>query len=95
MSDEFVTVTSKGVQLRYGSAGFIARTPEEVPRIVAEKGAAILPGVLTPEECTAFREGMLDAAEHFTSNLEVPFDRTRTETYGSIFKLAPNHGGLF
>lgn len=95
MGDEFVTVTSKGVELRYGNEGFVAKTPEEVPAIVAEKGAAILLDAITPEECASFREGMLTAAEKLTSRLEVPFDRVRPETYGSIFQLSPNHGGLF
>lgn len=91
----FLTTVSKGVQMRYGNAPYLAKSAAEVPGLVEKYGVAVLPGVLTPEECTAFRDGMLEAAEHFTSNLEVPFDRARPETYGSIFKLAPNHGGLF
>ena len=91
----FVDVTSKGVTLRYGNEGYIARTPEEVPAIVAEKGAAILLDAMTPAECDAFREGMLRSAEQLTSRLEKPFARDDPSTYGSIFQLAPNHGGLF
>ena len=91
----FVNVKSKGVDLRYGNEGFIAKTPEEVQAIVAEKGAAILLDAITPEECNAFREGMLRSAEELTSLLETPFKRDDPSTFGSIFKLAPNHGGLF
>ena len=95
MSTPFTEVKSKGVTLRFGNEGFVANTPEQVPAVVEEKGAACILSILTPEECATFRKGMLDTAEYLTSGLKVPFNRDAPETYGSVFQLAPNHGGLF
>jgi hypothetical protein len=91
----FTEVTSKGATLRYGNEGFVAKSPEDVKRVVDATGAACLLNVLGDDECTAFREGMLTAAETLTTRLPVAFKRGEPETYGSVFTLAPNHGGLF
>ena len=59
-----------------------------------EKGAAILPGVLNPEECDSMNLGMWEIVEHLTSGLEKPVKRDDPESYAGVFKLVPNHGGL-
>ena len=95
MVTPFTEVKSKGSTLRFGNEGFVADTPEQVPALVDEKGAACILGILTPEECEAFSKGMFDTAEYLTSGLPFPFNRENPDTYGSLFHLAPNHGGLF
>ena len=95
MATPFAAVVSKGVNLRYGNEGFVAEGAEQVPEILAARGAACLLSVLTPQECQAFRDGMLDSAELLSSGLPKPFSRDDPSTYGSIFELAPSHGGLF
>lgn len=91
----FTQVKSKGITLRYGNDGFIASSPETLPDLVREKGAGCLMNVLSTDECFTLRNGMLDAMEFLTSGLEVPFNSKNPSTYGSIFALMPNHGGLF
>ena len=88
------SVTSKGVTLTYGNEGYLAKDPTDVLRILKEKGAAILPGVLNPEECDSMNLGMWETVEHLTSGLEKPVKRDVPESYAGVFKLVPNHGGL-
>ena len=75
------TVTSKGVTLTYGNEGLVATTPKDVIRILKEKGVAIYRGVLTKEECAEMNKGMWETAEHLTSGLAEPLERTKPETY--------------
>lgn len=88
------TVTSKGVTLTYGNEGLVATTPKDVIRILKEKGVAIYRGVLTKEECDEMNKGMWETAEHLTSGLAEPLERTKPETYKALFQLGMKHGGL-
>lgn len=89
-----IPITSKGVTINYGNEGLVAKDAKDALRIVREKGVAVLPGVLTPEECEAMNTGMWDTAEYLTSGLAQPLKRGRPDTYDALFHLNPNHGGL-
>ena len=59
-------------------------------------GVAIIPNVLTPEECSQMNDGMWSTAEHLTSKLDLPVRRSDPTTYASLLKLKPIDGaGLF
>lgn len=88
------SITSRGVTLKYGNDGYVAKDAADVLKILKEKGAAILPGVLNEKECSEMNDGMWDTVEHLTSGLEKPVTRGDPESYSGVFKLIPNHGGL-
>jgi len=91
-----VRVRFAGAELLYEDGGrYDCGSPEEVPGMLQRHGVAVLPGLLTPEECAAMNEGMWATCEHLTSLLAIPLRREDPATYRAIFDLAPLHGGLF
>lgn len=79
-----------GVTLRYGNKDLVAKNADEVPAILEKYGVAVLPGVLTSEECTAMRDGAWATATTLLPNLK----RDDPGTYGEMARLQPHHGGL-
>ena len=62
-------------------------------RNLKEKGVAVLPNVLSKDECQKMNDGM-DTVEHLTSGLKEPVKRDDPASYNSIFELGLKHGGL-
>ena len=91
-----VPVSYAGVELLYEEGGrYDCAAPEEVPAMLQRYGVAVLPALLTPEECAAMNDGMWATCARLTSGLAVPLRRGDPSTYRSLFDLAPLHGGLF
>ena len=70
-------------------------TPKGAKTMLEKFGIAIIPNVLTPEECKKMNEGMWKTAEHLTSKMEIPLERSEPSTHFSVAKLFPKDGGLF
>lgn len=71
-------------------------TDQENLRSTLERyGVAIVPGVLTSEECAAMKSGAWDFFEKVTTQLETPLKRGDPLTWSTIKELYPNRGMLF
>jgi hypothetical protein len=57
-------------------------------------GVAVIPSVLSHEECAAMTAGMWDFLEHITSAFETPIHRDKPETWTQFRKLFPKHSML-
>ena len=89
-----ITINAKNTILQYGNDGYIAESPQQVLEILKEKGVAVLPNVLSKDECQKMNDGMWDTVEHLTSGLKEPVKRDDPASYNSIFELGLKHGGL-
>ena len=70
-----ITINAKNTILQYGNDGYIAESPQQVLEILKEKGVAVLPNVLSKDECQKMNDGMWDTVEHLTSGLKEPVKR--------------------
>ena len=57
-------------------------------------GAAIIPNVISSEECEEGYTGMWNYFEHITSGWELPLKRDNEESYREFWKLYPKHSML-
>jgi hypothetical protein len=57
-------------------------------------GVAIIPNVLTPEECKQMEDGMWNSLETITKKFEVPINRKKPKTWDSFYDLMPTHSML-
>lgn len=57
-------------------------------------GVAIIPNVLTDEECDEMVSSMWDFFEHLTQDWEKPLNRNDETTWREFYKLFPNHSML-
>ena len=64
-------------------------TPQGAKAMLEKYGLAIIPSILTEEECRKMNEGMWSTAEYLTSKMEVPVNRSDPSTYFSLVKLFP------
>jgi hypothetical protein len=69
-------------------------TPEEITQMIEQYGVAIVPNVLSSEECEEMKKNMWDAIEQLTSKFEVPIDRANDKTWRSFYDLFPLHSML-
>ena len=58
-------------------------------------GVAIIPNVLTYQECNTVLSEMWDFFEHITSNWQVPLNRNDKLTWKKFYDLYPMHSMLF
>lgn len=72
-----------------------ACTTETALETLRKYGVAIVPNVLSADECTAIVSGMWDFFEHLTSGWERPVRRDTPESWVGLFNLFPNHGMLW
>ena len=68
--------------------------PQNLKQTLAQYGVAIIPNVLTPEECEEMKSGMWDYLEHITKNLDTPINRNVEESWRSFDKLFFKHSML-
>ena len=57
-------------------------------------GVAIIPNVLTQQECDAMKQGMWNYLETITVNLPVPIKKANPQTWTSFKQLYPKHSML-
>jgi hypothetical protein len=57
-------------------------------------GVAIIPGVISGEECDAMVSGIWDFLEHITREWPTPINRSDTKTWREFYKLLPLHSML-
>jgi len=69
-------------------------TPQNLKHTLNQYGVAIIPNVLTMEECEEMRSGMWDYLEHITQHLTVPINRNNPESWRSFDKLFFKHSML-
>ena len=81
--------------LTYSGGKYLAKDEEKVKQKLTKYGVAILPDILTKEDCTRMNDGMWSTAEFLTKHLTTPVNRAQKESYRSIFELQPKAGGLF
>jgi hypothetical protein len=69
-------------------------TIDTVKATLAEYGVAIVPNVLSDEECEKMRSGLWDYFEHITSAWDTPIKRADKSTWSQIYKLYLMHSML-
>lgn len=69
-------------------------TKENVLQTLNKYGVAIIPGLLTPEECENAKKGMWDTLEYISERWRVPIRRTNQGTWKETHNLCPHRGML-
>jgi len=69
-------------------------TKETLRETIDTFGVAIIPNVLSDEECTATVNGIWDFFEHITQAWEVPIKRSVELSWKGLYKLYPMHSML-
>ena len=69
-------------------------TPENVMETIARFGVAIVPSLLSEEECTNMANGMWDTLETISQTWETPISRDNPESWKNLRKLFPLHSML-
>lgn len=69
-------------------------TLETLKETLDEYGVAVLPALLTEEECITGLSDMWDFIEHISQSWEVPLNRNDNTTWKGYYKLLPMHSML-
>jgi len=69
-------------------------TKENLFQTIETYGVAIIPNVITEEECVKMLNGMWEYFEHITKNWEKPISPNNLESWKEIYKLYPLHSML-
>jgi len=69
-------------------------TPEQLKETLETLGVAIIPNVLTQEECGSMKTGMWEYLEHITQKFKVPLKRDNPKTWRSFSELFALHSML-
>ena len=69
-------------------------TTESLKSTLEEYGVAVIPNVLTPDECRQMYLGFWNYFEHISQNWNTPINRELLDTMKEFFKLFPTHGML-
>ena len=67
---------------------------ENLKQTLHTYGVAIIPSVLSPNDCVDMQNGMWDYLEHVTKNFNVPIKRNDQKSWLSFSKLYPLHSML-
>lgn len=70
-------------------------TKENVKATLSQYGVAIIPSVLSDEECKKMVSGLWDYFEHVTQQCEIPIDRNIKNSWKGFYTLYPKHSMLF
>ena len=88
MNDEY-----KVVEVQYEFERYIASS-DNVLEVLNTYGVAIVPSVLSEEECTEMNKGMWDTLETLTQDWETPINRNIPTSWKEMKKLYPMHSML-
>ncbi len=69
-------------------------TPSELRETLETFGVAIIPSVLSEEECSSAFSGMWDFLEYITQKWKVPISRKKKESWKGFYSLFPLHSML-
>lgn len=69
-------------------------TIEDVKSTLEKYGVAIIPDILSQNECDEMLSGFWHFLEHITANFDVPIKREQKETWKNFKKLYPAHSML-
>lgn len=69
-------------------------TAENLKETIEKYGVAIIPSVITEEECTSMLDGIWSFFEHITQKWTLPLDRNNEKTWREFYKLYPLHSML-
>ena len=69
-------------------------TLENFKDVLSTHGVAVIPSVLSTEECVGMNGGMWDSLERLTSLFETPIERDDESTWVEFFKFRPMHAML-
>ncbi len=69
-------------------------TLDNVKDKLAEYGVAMIPNVLTPQECENMKSGAWDWLEYVTSDCPIPMNRAVPSTWKTFKELYPKHSML-
>lgn len=78
----------------YEYTKYACESVSQVMEMLRDYGVAIMPNVLTPEECQAMRTGMWDYLENITTNFKNPINRDDPTTWKEMRHLYPKHSML-
>lgn len=70
----------------------ITTTPQQLRVTIAEHGVAIVPNVLTNDECVKLQTQMWDYVEYVTSDWDTPVKRNDVSTWRAFYELGSLHG---
>lgn len=69
-------------------------TPDNVKKVLNYYGVAIIPNILSEEECNAMNNGMWDTLEHITQTWTKGIRRDDPESWRGMQQLYPKHSML-
>jgi hypothetical protein len=69
-------------------------TIDDVVNVIDKYGVAIIPKLLTKEECDKMNVGMWDTLEHLTEKWKIPIKRNDNDTWREMKNLYPKHSML-
>ncbi len=78
----------------YEYVKYVCDNASEVRAMLEQHGVAIMPSILTKEECEQMKNGMWDYLETITKNFDVPIDRNNVNTWSQFKLLWPKHSML-
>ena len=67
---------------------------QTTPEGADEWGVAIVPSILSKQECVHMQKGMWDTLEHLTQAWDTPIHRERPASWREMSKLYPKHSML-
>lgn len=70
-------------------------TPDGIKATIDKFGVAIVPNILTDNECKKMVSGMWDYFEHISQGYKTPITREDKKSWKEIYSLFPMHGMLF
>ena len=77
----------------YEFSQFVTK-PENLRETIEKYGVAIIPEVLTLEECKSMVDGMWDMFEHITKDWSTPINRNDQKSWREFYNLYPLHSML-
>lgn len=69
-------------------------TSDKLRETIDKYGVAIIPSVITEEECVSMLDGIWSYFEHITQKWTLPLDRNNDATWREYYKLYPLHSML-
>lgn len=73
-------------KVNYSNYTTTVSNSEEIQRLIKKNGFVIVKDVLNANECKEMIDGIWDSMEKITAKLNVPLDRNKSSTWGSIKK---------